>query len=84
LERFTAEVEDATLADVQIVAEAFQAIRGGAGVSDLHGTIEVLSRFWDAVDWRSRSNAARPRSSRPSKYATFEDLDARWTQIQGS
>ena len=42
LERFAAEVEGATLGDVQMVAEGFQAIRGGARVGDVEGMVEVL------------------------------------------
>ena len=42
LERLAAEVEGATLGDVQMVAEGFQAIRGGARVGELEGMVEVL------------------------------------------
>jgi hypothetical protein len=42
LERFAAEVEGATLGDVQMVAEGFQAIRGDARVGDVGGMVEVL------------------------------------------
>jgi hypothetical protein len=43
LERFACEVEGATLADVQLVAEGFQAIRQGARVGELDGLVEVLA-----------------------------------------
>jgi hypothetical protein len=43
LERFAAELEGATLADVQLVAESFQAIRHGARVGELDGLVEVLA-----------------------------------------
>jgi hypothetical protein len=43
LERFASEVEGATLADVQLVAESLQAIRRGARVGELDGLVEVLA-----------------------------------------
>jgi hypothetical protein len=45
LERFAAELDGATLAHVQQIAEAFQAIRAGATIPDLTELAELLGQY---------------------------------------